>query len=65
MTTGTNVQMVEKFGESDVEELCESANLAILDGGGFGWLEPPPRQTLEAYWRGSCWSRNASYLWHV
>ena len=52
MATGTKVQMVEKFGESDVEELCEAANLAILDGGGFGWLEPPPRQTLETYWRG-------------
>ena len=46
------VLMVEKLSESDVAELCEAASLAILDGGGFGWLEPPPRQTLEAYWRG-------------
>ncbi len=52
MAAGAQIQMVEKFGESDVEELCEAANLAILDGGGFGWLEPPPRQMLEAYWRG-------------
>lgn len=49
---GGRVQLVEKFGESDIAELCEAASLAILDGGGFGWLEPPPRQTLEAYWRG-------------
>ena len=46
------VQLVEKLGEGDIAELCEAASLAILDGGGFGWLEPPPRQTLEAYWRG-------------
>lgn len=46
------VQLVEKITESDIAELCEAASLAILDGGGFGWLEPPPRQTLEAYWRG-------------
>ncbi len=49
---GAQVQLVEKFGETDIGELCEAASLAILDGGGFGWLEPPPRQTLEAYWRG-------------
>ncbi|MEQ9124860.1 MAG: GNAT family N-acetyltransferase [Alphaproteobacteria bacterium] len=47
-----NVYLAEKLGEPDVAELCEAASLAILDGGGFGWLEPPPRQTLEAYWRG-------------
>ncbi|MGZ0187346.1 MAG: N-acetyltransferase family protein [Alphaproteobacteria bacterium] len=52
MTAGARIQLVEKFGESDIAELCEAASLAILDGGGFGWLEPPPRQTLEAYWRG-------------
>lgn len=46
------VRLVEKIGESEIAELCEAASLAILDGGGFGWLEPPPRQTLEAYWRG-------------
>ncbi len=51
-TAGAHVDMVEKFGESDIAELCDAASLAILDGGGFGWLEPPPRQTLEAYWRG-------------
>ena len=46
------VERVAKLTESDVAELCDAASLAILDGGGFGWLEPPPRQTLEAYWRG-------------
>lgn len=46
------VELVDKIDENDIAELCEAASLAILDGGGFGWLEPPPRQTLEAYWRG-------------
>ena len=26
--------------------------MAILDGGGFGWVVPPPRETLQAFWRG-------------
>ena len=25
---------------------------AINEGGGFGWLKPPPRQVLENYWKG-------------
>jgi len=52
MTGGTDVELVGKLDASEISELCEAASLAILDGGGFGWLEPPPRQTLEAYWRG-------------
>ena len=24
----------------------------IIEGGGFGWLKPPPRQVLENYWKG-------------
>src|SRR3546814_5322599 len=24
----------------------------MLHGGGFGWLSPPPRQAMEAYWQG-------------
>ncbi|MEE8445952.1 MAG: N-acetyltransferase [Alphaproteobacteria bacterium] len=33
-------------------ELCDAAEAAIEEGGGFGWLTPPPRQVLESYWNG-------------
>ena len=35
-----------------LHELCDAAEVAILDGGGFGWLSPPPRHVMEAYWKG-------------
>ena len=36
----------------DLHELCDAAEAAILDGGGFGWLSLPPRHLMEAYWKG-------------
>ncbi len=46
------VEAVERLKGSDLEGLCEAAELAIRAEGGFGWLEPPPRETMERYWRG-------------
>lgn len=46
------VEMVEALNSNDLHDLCDAAEAAIIDGGGFGWLRPPPRQTLEAYWKG-------------
>lgn len=40
------------LSDADVADLCDAAESAILDGGGFGWLKPPPRDLLERYWRG-------------
>jgi ribosomal protein S18 acetylase RimI-like enzyme len=37
---------------TDLDDLCEATETAIVEGGGFGWLTPPPRQVLEAYWKG-------------
>lgn len=36
----------------DLHDLCDAAEAAISDGGGFGWLKPPPRHVMEAYWKG-------------
>lgn len=47
--------MVERLTElnvADLNDLCDAAEAAIRDGGGFGWLKPPPRHTLEQYWKG-------------
>ena len=40
------------LSQADLEDLCKATADAILDGGGFGWLTPPPRQRLEQYWQG-------------
>ena len=41
-----------KFSGTDLDDLCEATESAIAEGGGFGWLRPPPRQVLENYWKG-------------
>ena len=48
----TSVATVEQLSGRDLEELCDAAEAAIKEGGGFGWLTPPPRQVQESYWNG-------------
>ncbi|MBH67224.1 MAG: GNAT family N-acetyltransferase [Rhodospirillaceae bacterium] len=48
----TQVELIDSLGSADLNDLCDAAEMAINDGGGFGWLAPPPRDVLEAYWRG-------------
>ena len=47
-----SVETASSLTTSDVQELCDAAIATIEDGGGFGWLTPPPRQVLEKYWQG-------------
>ena len=44
------VSKVSEVSGSDLNDLCDAAEAAIEEGGGFGWLNPPPRQTLENFW---------------
>jgi ribosomal protein S18 acetylase RimI-like enzyme len=46
------VERVESFTEEDLHALCEATHAAIIEGGGFGWVRPPERRALEAYFRG-------------
>lgn len=46
------VEVAEHLKTADLEDLCDAADLAIRDGGGFGWVEPPARDVLERYWKG-------------
>jgi ribosomal protein S18 acetylase RimI-like enzyme len=48
----TLVERASQLTPRDIDDLCDAADAAILDGGGFGWLKPPPRHVMEAYWRG-------------
>src|SRR3954471_15142921 len=52
MTTAATVERVTKFRTGDLNDLCEAADLAIRDGGGFGWIDPPTRDVMERYWKG-------------
>ena len=47
------IELLTSFARNDLSDLCDATEAAIEAGGGFGWLSPPPRPTLEAYWRGT------------
>ena len=47
-----SVETADQLTTRDVHELCDAAEEAILAGGGFGWLSPPPKSVMEDYWRG-------------
>ena len=46
------VALAESLSEGDLQDLCDATVDAINAGGGFGWVSPPPRDTLERYWQG-------------
>jgi len=46
------VERLSEFTDDDLHALCEATDAAIIDGGGFGWLQPPGRRQLETYFRG-------------
>lgn len=47
------VEIVDHLSENDLADLCDATEITIKNGGGFGWVEPPPRQVLERYWFGA------------
>ncbi len=47
-----STERLQSLSEDDLHSLCEATHAAILDGGGFGWLSPPPHDVLERYFRG-------------
>ena len=46
------IERLTRYSGTDLDDLCEATESAIIEGGGFGWLKPPPRQVLENYWKG-------------
>jgi len=51
-TAKTEVKIAESLDGREMIELCDATVAAIEDGGGFGWLTPPPRQVMESYYGG-------------
>ncbi len=51
-TPAVTVEQPLELGPADLSDLADAAELAILDGGGFGWVLPPPREVMERYWHG-------------
>lgn len=49
---GTSVEVLRELKSTDLNDLCDAAEAAISDGGGFGWVRRPPRHIMEAYWKG-------------
>lgn len=48
-----SVEFIKKsLSVNDLNDLCDATDAAIEDGGGFGWVSLPPRDTLENYWNG-------------
>jgi ribosomal protein S18 acetylase RimI-like enzyme len=46
------VEHLTQYTGTDLDDLCEATESAIVEGGGFGWLKVPARQVLESYWKG-------------
>jgi ribosomal protein S18 acetylase RimI-like enzyme len=48
-----SVELVtESLSVNDLNDLCDATDAAIEAGGGFGWVNVPPRETIERYWQG-------------
>ena len=50
--TNISVNALEKISNTDLADLCYNAEQAIKAGGGFGWLNIPPVESLKKYWNG-------------
>ena len=48
----TTAEAITEFSGPDLHDLCDAAEAAIADGGGFGWLKAPQRHVMETYWKG-------------
>ncbi len=46
------VERALELPEDDLASLCEAADAAIIEGGGFGWVKSPGRLALESYFKG-------------
>ena len=46
------VEIATTIVEHDLQDLCEATNAAIIEGGGFGWVQQQDRAVLARHFRG-------------
>ena len=46
------VERAAELPDDDMQALCEAADAAIIEGGGFGWVKSPGRLALQSYFKG-------------
>ncbi len=46
------VALATSLSTGEMQDLCDSTDAAIENGGGFGWVKLPARDILERYWGG-------------
>jgi len=46
------IERVDVLDPHDLADLCEATNAAIVEGGGFGWVDAQSRSALERHFRG-------------
>lgn len=46
------VALATSLSTGEMQDLCDSTDAAIENGGGFGWVKLPARDILERYWAG-------------
>ncbi len=44
--------VLQSLSRPDLNDLSDATAAAIEDGGGFGWVHVPERDSLERYWQG-------------
>ncbi len=52
VTHRLEVERADSLDHHDMAALCEATNAAIVEGGGFGWVEAQSRTALERHFRG-------------
>lgn len=45
-------RVLRPLTRSDLNDLCDATDAAILAGGGFGWVRLPQREVMERFWQG-------------
>ncbi len=51
-SASVEVKHVTELNRLDLDDLCDATDAAIVDGNGFGWLNPQPREQIQRYWKG-------------
>ena len=51
-TPALRVERGRALADDDLHALCEAADAAVIEGGGFGWVKPPGRDAMMQYFRG-------------